>query len=118
MDNSPLMGNSMRRCVGALGIAATVVGAPMALATVMAPPSWACPVGQVASGGACTPYCPDGALLDAQTGSCVQPAAAPEPPAPPPPPAPPAWNGDITPYFAVCAGIPTPIPFVGFNACI
>lgn len=113
------MGISLRRTAGAVLFVATAVSAPLGIATVASPAvGWACPVGQVPSGGGCAPYCPPGALLDTQSGSCVQPAGAPAPPLPPPPPPPPAWNGDLTPYFAVCAGIPTPIPFVGFSACI
>ena len=58
---------------------------------------------------------PTRSLLDTQTGACL--GAPPPPPLPPPPP-PPAWNGDITPYFSVCAGIPGPFGFVNIGACI
>ncbi len=110
------MKNRIRRSAVTLGVLTGVLAAPMAVATIATPAvSWACPVGQVPQGGGCAAYCPPGALLDTQSGSCVQPAAA---PAPPPPPPAPAWNGDITPFFSVCAGVPTPIPFVGINACI
>jgi hypothetical protein len=112
---STLLSSAAALVVLAAGsLAATTFGAP-AVAN-------ACPVGQVGGNNGCVPYCLDGSLLDTQSGSCVAPAAAPLPPQepapPPPPPPPPAWNGDLTPYFSVCAGIPTPIPFVGFNACI
>lgn len=112
----------MRHCIRRFAVAAAFViammSAPMAIVTVATPATSraACPVGQVEAqnGSGCVPYCPSGSLLDAQSGSCY--AAGPL--APPPQPPPPAWNGDITPYFAVCAGIPTPIPFVGIGACI
>ena len=59
-----------------------------------------------------------GSLLDTQTGACVgtpppplPPPPPPPPLPPPPPPPPPAWNGDITPYFSVCAGLPGPFGF-------
>lgn len=108
--------SALSRVVAALMLA----GLPMVVAVVGTPAvAGACPVGQVDGNTGCIPYCPAGALLDTQSGSCVAPAAAPiAPPPPAPAPPPPAWNGDLTPYFSVCAGIPTPIPFVGFNACI
>ena len=112
------MRESRRRAAAAMLFVAAMTAAPMAVVTVVTPAisRAACPVGQVpSSDGVCVPYCPPGSLLDTQTGACL--GAPPPPPLPPPPP-PPAWNGDITPYFSVCAGIPGPFGFVNIGACI
>ena len=105
-----------RRAAAAMLFVAVMSAAPMAVVTVVTPAvsGAACPVGQVpSSDGGCVPYCPPGSLLDTQTGACVG-----APPPPPPPPPPPACNGDITPYFSVCAGIPGPFGIVNIGACI
>ncbi len=105
-----------RRAATAMLFVAAMTAAPMAIVTVATPAvsGAACPVGQVPSNGMCVPYCPPGSLLDTQNGACV--ANAPLPPPPPPPP--PVWNGDITPYFSVCAGLPGPFGFLNIGACI
>ena len=111
------MRESCRRAAAAMLFVAAMTAAPIAVVTVVTPAvsRAACPVGQVASGDVCVPYCPPGSLLDTQTGACV---GTPPPPLPPPPPPLPAWYGDITPYFSVCAGLPGPFGFVNIGACI